>query len=68
MSKHARNKRLVERGMNNWPTVAARNRKAEKKFDRWFSGLLVWHFYGDHRWHWQIEPADRGLIHKGRKP
>jgi hypothetical protein len=68
MSKYARDKKLVERGHNNAATVRARNRKASKQFDRWFNGLLVWHFYGDHRWHWQIEPTGRGLIHKGRKP
>lgn len=67
MGKYARDKKLVERGMNNAETVADRNRKASKRFDRWFSGLLVWRFYGGHRWNWQFEPTGRGLIHNGKK-
>lgn len=68
MSKYARDKRIVERGHNNAATVAARNRKASIQFDRWFNGLLVWEFYGDHGRRWQREPTGRGLIHRGRKP
>ena len=68
MSKAARDRRLVERGLNNAPTVDARNRKASKQFDRWWSGQLAFRFYGDHRWQWMLEPRGQGIIHKGRKP
>lgn len=68
MSKLARDLRAVERGHRNVETINARNRKAEKQFDRWFSGLLVWRFYGGGKWRWVREPTGRGLIHKGRKP
>lgn len=69
MSKYARNRKLVERGHNNAATVAARNRKAERQFRRWFNGLYcvpITNIHGDLVGHTRVS-GGRGLIHNGRK-
>ena len=69
MSAYARNRKLVERGHNNAATVDARNRKAEKYWDRWRNGVLLQQvqYEPGGRTYWEHVPTGRGLIHNGRK-
>ena len=64
MKKESRVARSVRRSEKNPETYNVRNLKADKKFTRWFNGLLITRIETG----WMLHSSGKGLIHKGRKP
>ena len=70
MTSAGRLRRVFKRGDTSQGLWAKRNRKAEKYFDKWWSGVMVrpYQYETGGRTYWELVPTGRGLIHKGRKP